>query len=355
MDECLYFMHPYDLMLCYGEEKLEPQNVMQEVGRLSEKYGIKALRVDIYSQFNLPVSQNGSRFVPQKERASVADDYEMGIMVQEDYNRIENCSVSLSSDKEALIFSSGKDYGYGTVDFYGRKLQVLEELDSFFPEPKAGQNTFGASYLMVVKDKAARDACVKAWADVNGVEDIDGFLASEQQYVQVLLEGPDEGKRAFLSELYEWGQMQPGYTAVREDMEQRENLRVMYGALLFIGILFGLIFFMCLILVMYYKQITEGYEDRDHFVIMRKVGMSDQEIHATVHRQVLMVFGMPLAGAILHTAAGFFMVRGLISTLSLFNTGLLVWCTVGVVAVFVTVYGASYLVTAKTYEKILLV
>ena len=80
--------------------------------------------------------------------------------------------------------------------------------------------------------------------------------------------------------------------------------------------------------------------------------MSDKEIRGTVHRQILMVFELPLAGALLHTLAGMFMVKGLMAAISLFNVGLLIRCTASVMALFVAVYGISYLVTAKTYYKI---
>ena len=126
----------------------------------------------------------------------------------------------------------------------------------------------------------------------------------------------------------------------------------MYGALLFIGILFGMIFFMCLILIMYYKQITEGYEDRNSFDIMQKVGMSDGEIRTTVHRQILTVFALPLIGAISHTIAGMFMVKGLMAVLSFHRNDILIFSTVGVIALFAAVYGASYMVTARAYYRI---
>ena len=149
-----------------------------------------------------------------------------------------------------------------------------------------------------------------------------------------------------------WCQGQQGFSACKDGIALRADQRSMYGGLLFIGIIFGLIFFMCLIIIMYYKQVSEGFEDRGSFEIMQKVGMSDKEIRGTVHRQILMVFELPLAGALLHTLAGMFMVKGLMAAISLFNVGLLIRCTASVMALFVAVYGISYLVTAKTYYKI---
>lgn len=126
----------------------------------------------------------------------------------------------------------------------------------------------------------------------------------------------------------------------------------MFGGLLFIGILFGMIFFMCLILIMYYKQISEGYEDQDSFAIMQKVGMSDKEIKGTIHRQILLVFLLPLAGAVMHTCAGMFMVENLMAALGLYDSRLMILMTALVCLLFVFVYGISYLTTARTYYKI---
>ena len=85
---------------------------------------------------------------------------------------------------------------------------------------------------------------------------------------------------------------------------------------------------------------------------MQKVGMSDQEIHQTVHRQILMVFGLPFVGALLHTMAGMFMVKGLLGVLSFFDMKIFIGSIAGVSVLFAAVYGASYLFTAKTYYRI---
>ena len=109
---------------------------------------------------------------------------------------------------------------------------------------------------------------------------------------------------------------------------------------------------MCLLLIMYYKQISEGYEDQNSFAIMQKVGMSDKEIKGTIRRQIMLVFLLPLVGALLHTSAGMFMVDNLMAALGLFDGQLIILWTVLVSLVFIFVYGISYVMTAKTYYKI---
>lgn len=351
LDGCVHFVYPYDLTMAYVEEKVLEQDVMQEMEILEDKYGLNAKRVDIYDVISLDVKKTGNRFEMQTGE-SYADEYQIDFLVQDDYNRIADRSVRLTQN-EALMYCSGKDFGYDTVDFFGMTLQIQEELDGFFPYPKADGNTYNARYMIVVKDRAVRDACVRAWCGGHGVEDTDGFIESdERQRIKILLEGADEKKKALLEEFSEWGQSQPGFESLQNGVDWRENNQVMYGSLLFIGILFGMIFFMCLILIMYYKQVTEGYEDRNNFGIMQKVGMSDKEIQGTVHRQILMVFGLPLAGALLHTLAGMFMVKCLFAVISLFDMQVFVGSIIGVSVLFVVVYGISYLITAKTYYRI---
>lgn len=351
LDGSVHFVYPYDLKMSYRNEKVERQNAVREIEKLEDKYHLTASRVDIYDEVTLHVKQNENRFEMQNGE-DYASEYQIDFLMQEDYNRLENRSVNLAVD-EALIYCSGGDFGYDTVDFFGRTFRVQEEPDAFFPSPKAEGNTFNARYMMVVKDKEARDECVRAWCETNGVADVDEYIESvDTQRIKILLQGADEEKKAFIEEFSEWGQSQPGFESLQNGIDWRENNRVTYGSLLFIGILFGMIFFMCLILIMYYKQVTEGYEDRNNFVIMQKVGMSDREIQGTVHRQILMVFGLPLAGAILHTLAGMFMVKCLFAVISLFDMRLFVGSIVGVSALFVAVYGVSYLITAKTYYRI---
>lgn len=354
MDSLVHFVHPYDMTVLYGEEKAAEEEVAQEIAALEEKYGLAAKRVDIYDRMRLAVRKEGDRFVMRQDNGGFserAEDYRLEIITTPEYERIEKRTVDLQ-DNEVLLHCSGRDYGYDSVDFMGVKLQVKEELTNFFPYPKAADNAFGACYVMVVKDRKVQEQCVRAWAEANGVTDMEAFLESDYRFIGIVLAGEDAQKNAFLGEFAQWCQSRPGFFDLTDNVEGRRDLRTMYGALLFLGILFGLIFFMCLILIMYYKQITEGYEDRNSFDIMQKVGMSDREIRGTVRRQILMVFGLPLAGAVMHTAAGMVMVKGLMGAVSFFRVDLLFWCTVGVIVIFMAVYGISYMMTAKTYYRI---
>jgi putative ABC transport system permease protein len=126
----------------------------------------------------------------------------------------------------------------------------------------------------------------------------------------------------------------------------------MYGGFFFLGIFLGLLFLMATVLIIYYKQISEGYEDAERFRIMRQVGMSEAEVWRSIKSQILTVFFLPLAMAALHISAAFPMITRLLRIFNLQNIGLFAWCTLGTVLVFALIYGYVYALTARAYYQI---
>ena len=124
------------------------------------------------------------------------------------------------------------------------------------------------------------------------------------------------------------------------------------GSLLFIGIFLGSLFLMGTAMIIYYKQISEGYEDQKRFEIMQKVGLSRREVRSSVRRQILMVFFLPLLMAMLHITMAFPMIRRMLLLFGMTNTKLFIGCTAGTVLIFVVVYGLIYLMTARSYYHI---
>ena len=120
------------------------------------------------------------------------------------------------------------------------------------------------------------------------------------------------------------------------------------GSLLFIGIFLGSLFLMGTAMIIYYKQISEGYEDQKRFEIMQKVGLSRREVRSSVRRQILMVFFLPLLMAMLHITMAFPMIRRMLLLFGMTNTKLFIGCTAGTVLIFAVVYGLIYLMTARS-------
>lgn len=352
LDEVVYFDYPYDAGAYYISNGTDMEAVEEEMRLLGEKYSVQVTDMAAYERIRLECGRSGNAFRIRHDASGVGNgNYSVNIMQLSDYNRIENKELTLS-EGEAVIFSSGADFGYDTVNFMGKELRIKEELQELRIEPKAEKNVFSGEYYLVVADKAVHDELVGLWAGANGVEDIEGFVNSDYRILRYNVAGDETDRSAYIHELKELSEKRPGYVAYYNNLEGREELVSMNGGLLFIGIVFSLIFLMCLILIMYYKQIAEGYEDKDSFAIMQKVGMSDKEIKSTIHRQILLVFFLPLMGAVMHTCAGLFMVNQLFAVLRFFNTQLIISCAAGVTLLFIIFYAISYMVTAKTYYGI---
>lgn len=131
----------------------------------------------------------------------------------------------------------------------------------------------------------------------------------------------------------------------------RQELSELYGGLMFVGLFLGSLFIMAMILIIYYKQISEGYEDRERFRIMRQVGLSKAEIRRCIHSQILMVFFLPLLTALIHTCFSFPSVTHMFAALSMQNIPLMLRCMGISFVVFALLYAVVYLLTAREYEK----
>lgn len=134
--------------------------------------------------------------------------------------------------------------------------------------------------------------------------------------------------------------------------QEYESYYANNGSLLFIGIFLGSLFLMGTAMIIYYKQISEGYEDQKRFEIMQKVGLSRREVRSSVRRQILMVFFLPLLMAMIHITMAFPMIRRMLLLFGMTNTKLFIGCTAGTVLIFAVVYGLIYLMTARSYYHI---
>ena len=139
------------------------------------------------------------------------------------------------------------------------------------------------------------------------------------------------------------------YAWVRQDNIQ--EVYGLYGGFLFLGILLGLLFLMATVLIIYYKQIIEGYDDRSRFQIMRQVGMSRKLISSSVRSQVLTMFLLPLGMAAVHLCFAFPLLTRVLKALALDNVSIFFWCTLITFAAFVLVYILVYLITARVYFR----
>lgn len=343
-DGILKYKYPYDVILNYNTDKFQAAGELDDkLSELAKATQTEIRDVTAFTYQKLHVEKNGDKFVMQSPSRPLANRYSIKLITLEDYNRMEGRQETLG-DSEVLIFATGSDFGYDQVVLGSKTYKVKKELDSVVFKAKAVNDTFGQDYYLIVKDMAVMD---KLRSEFKSTAENDRILS-----VRFNLVGTDKNREAFVNRIIVWSDSHPGHNSVVDGIAGRLNTSSSDGGLLFIGIFFSLIFTMCLILIMYYKQITEGYDDRENFDIMQKVGMSDAEVRGTIKKQILMVFFMPLLVAILHTMAGFTMISGLLGAICLFDTRLIIMCGIAVVVFFAILYGLSYNITSKTYYNI---
>ena len=144
------------------------------------------------------------------------------------------------------------------------------------------------------------------------------------------------------------------YDMLRIDLrsEAEQEVYGLSGGFLFLGVFLGIVFLMATVLIIYYKQVSEGYEDNARFEIMRKVGLSEREARRAIRSQILTVFFMPILVAAVHIAFDFNLVVLMLRLFSLANVKLTALCTLGTLLVFCAVYAVVYALTARSYYKI---
>ena len=142
------------------------------------------------------------------------------------------------------------------------------------------------------------------------------------------------------------------YWRVESRAEMSVDGYAMAGGFLFLGIVLGIVFLMATVLIIYYKQVSEGYEDQGRFEIMRKVGLSQKEVRSSIRSQVLIVFFLPIAVAAVHILFDFNLVARMLTMFGVRNVMTVALCTGGTLAAFLAVYAVVYLLTARTYYKI---
>lgn len=177
------------------------------------------------------------------------------------------------------------------------------------------------------------------------------------QSVQIVLSGTDEEKYQ-CSKVLNLNEEDGGHTYMlayfackQSPTEGADSVRATYGGFLFLGVFLGVLFMAATVLMMYYKQISEGYEDRKRYVIMKKVGMSDTEVKQSIQTQVLLVFFLPLAMAVIHILVALKIMIKICGILSI-GWGTVLLCTIGTVLVFALIYMFVYKKTAKVYYSI---
>ncbi len=261
----------------------------------------------------------------------------------DEYNRTQNKNETLAED-EILIFTADANYGLDSVVLGDKTFRVKKELTEISFCSKNERYMGSPNYLMVFANPEIISEIAADGYETDG--------ASNNRIHVFFFNVSGENGRAYVGELDETAKTLGGFNLAENKYDWEDDSYAITGGLLFIGVFFGLVFLICMVLMMYYKQISEGYEDKRNFEIMQKVGMTDKEVKATISKQILTVFFMPLVTSVIYTGIALNIVCNLLSTLQIFSIPLIVLSAAGTVILFALVYLISYNVTAKAYYKI---
>lgn len=262
----------------------------------------------------------------------------------EDYNRMEETKETLE-ENQVLVYLTKGSYKEHTLEIGGKSFRVKRELDHMKLEPKNENSMTRELYLIVPTKEQIQEVTASAPNLREG--------AGDSLYTRICFS--PKGEKTNVRKALEQVQSEIGAleTVEIESRElSRDSFYNLYGSLFFIGIYLGVTFLIATVLIIYYKQISEGYDDRERFQIMQKVGMSKAEVRHTIKSQVLNVFFLPLVMAIIHVTVAFQVVTKLLALLNLTNVHLFMRCTIATILVFAVFYGIIYMWTAREYYQI---
>ncbi|MCM1538447.1 MAG: ABC transporter permease [bacterium] len=269
----------------------------------------------------------------------------------EDYNRMTGEQETLAADEVLLGVSKGSSYSYDTITVEDWEPLRVKRVVTTLPPNGADASDVFASYWMIVPDFER----YAAFYEGAGSEEV---RVSGYSYLGFDLPAEEAEQRIWVSNLCERiGAAQSEDDAfpsvwVESIAWEREGFYGMYGSLFFLGILLGIVFLFATVLIIYYKQISEGYEDQGKFEIMQKVGMTKREIKKSVNSQVLIVFFLPLLTAGVHMAFAFPMIYRIMILFNAVNTSLLIWTTIACFLIFGFFYIIVYRLTSGAYLKL---
>lgn len=324
--------------------------VLQVVDDAMTRSGLTQSNVHGYRTVRFSTLRSGDAL--DQFTGSGVDAYTVLVLDTEGYADLTGEQVTLAPG-EVLAWTDGKPFG-DTVTICGGAFR-LRQLDSFPLD--SGSSIMGLHTLyLVVPDL---DSVLDLRAQQNAYASEHGGTRSMLNYTyQFDLSGTDaeqlDALHALLSDPAFASAAEAANVQYTTDMraDGYPTLRSMYGGFLFLGFFLGFVFLFATVLIIYYKQVSEGYDDRGRFRIMQQVGMTPKEVKATIRTQVLLMFFLPLVTAAIHIAFAFPLIKQIVFAFGLQNVHLFLLCTLGTFGVFALLYTFVYLLTARTYYRI---
>lgn len=313
--------------------------------------GRKIRHEEDYLELYFAAIKDQGQYSLDKEKVKTAGDRVSGFVVltREDCKKKYNEEIPELAENEVALF---------TIKKTNMDTLVLENRSYHVKEIKQFQNTEDFETIADIMDEYY-------YVIVNDVQDMELLWqlqkeiyqensSSISRQVRLDIDGDSEQKKECFENIKT--ALGPEQAKARILIDSRQSnldeFYQIYGGFLFLGLFLGILFLMITVLIIFYKQISEGYDDKERFSIMEKVGMSNDEVKATIRSQVRTVFFLPILMAAVHVGMAFPMIKRLLSLFGLSNTALFAGCMAGTILVFALIYLLVFLKTSKTYYKI---
>ena len=313
--------------------------------------GRKIRHEEDYLELYFAAIKDQGQYSLDKEKVKTAGDRVSGFVVltREDCKKKYNEEIPELAENEVALF---------TIKKTDMDTLVLENRSYHVKEIKQFQNTEDFETIADMMDEYY-------YVIVNDVQDMERLWqlqkdiyqensSSISRQVRLDIDGDSEQKKECFENIKTALGPEQAKERILIDSRQSslDEFYQIYGGFLFLGLFLGILFLMITVLIIFYKQISEGYDDKERFSIMEKVGMSNDEVKATIRSQVRTVFFLPILMAAIHVGMAFPMIKRLLSLFGLSNTALFAGCMAGTILVFALIYLLVFLKTSKTYYKI---
>lgn len=313
-----------------------------------------------FSYLSVFVGQKGDNFTTDKEHLSYQNSYLFYILSKDDFIKRDNSfkdKIGNISKGEAVVVLN-KKYDKKDIKIFGKNYKVNKSFEHMEDNDLYMISTLnGLGYIILDNDESVQELydmqekmLGKGANYYTNKIRFDFKSGNKKQKAAAYKKIDNAVKKYFKENKNDKKEISSYWVESRQENEQ--NFYLLYGGLFFLGIFLGTMFLMVTVMIIFYKQITEGYDDRERYQILEKVGMSSREVKDTIKSQIRIVFVLPIFAAAVHVTAAFPMVNRLLKMLNFNNEKLFAGCLAATIIVFAVIYYLVFKVTSRAYYKI---
>lgn len=322
--------------------------IEKNVKKATQDAGVETKDLVSYNMLNVVGRLNGTEINYESEFTGSFDKIKTIVVLElKDYNKVSKEQKTLNAGETLLFIDKKGKYEANEITVQGVNLKIKEKLTDFPGALGTAAANIMDTYYVVVKDNADVKKIESALKKKLNISDGEGEIFN---YVGFNIS--DKSKEAKVIENFKQLEKE-GNINIEGKAENETNFKGFYASFLFIGMFISMIFVVSQVVIMYYKQISEGYEDKGKFGIMRKVGLTDRQIKQSIRSQVLMIFFAPLAVATLHTVVAYPFIEKILKLFLATNNNVFLIALAVTIAVFGVFYLIVYLITSRIYYRII--